>query len=104
MPRVDGDDGMGFFWWRSMAMEEGLKLAEKTGIAMWMYPEHPFRDVGSVWRSRLWLKWGQLVWCIQIPARPLPVCGGRTAFLDPRPLRRRTWGFESPDYLGWIWR
>ena len=31
--RVDGDDGMGFLV-AHKAMEEGLKLAEKTGIAM----------------------------------------------------------------------
>ena len=96
--RVDGDDGMGFLV-AHKALEEGLKLAEKTGIAMVGCTRSTHFGMSALYVKQALAK-GYACMVYTNSSAALPVCGGRTAFLGAAPFAAgMPGGYESPDYL-----
>lgn len=96
--RVNGDDGMGFLV-AHRAMDEGMRLAEQTGIAM-------VGCTGSTHfgMSALYVKqavdrgYACMVYTNSSPA--LPVHGGKTTFLGAAPFAAgMPGGHRSPAYI-----
>lgn len=96
--KVHGDDGMGFLV-AHKAMEEGLKLAGKTGIAMVGCTHSTHFGMSALYVKQA-LKKGYACMVYTNSSAALPVCGGRTAFLGAAPFAAgMPGGYESPDYL-----
>lgn len=96
--RVDGDDGMGFLV-AHKAMEEGMKLAEKTGIAMVGCTHSTHYGMAALYvKQAVDAGYCCMVYTNSSPA--LPVCGGRTTFLGAAPFAAgMAGGYESPAYV-----
>ncbi len=96
--RVNGDDGMGFLV-AHKAMEEGIKLAEKTGIAMVGCTHSTHFGMAALYvRQAVEAGFCCMVYTNSSPA--LPVFGGRTTFLGAAPFAAgMVGGCESPAYI-----
>lgn len=96
--RVDGDDGMGFLV-AHKAMEEGMKLAEKTGIAMVGCTHSTHYGMAALYvKQATDAGYCCMVYTNSSPA--LPVFGGRTTFLGAAPFAAgMPGGYESPAYV-----
>lgn len=82
--RINGDDGMGFLV-AHKAVEAGIKLAEKTGIAMVGCTHSTHYGMAALYvKQAVEAGYCCMVYTNSSPA--LPVCGGRTAFLGAAPF------------------
>ncbi len=95
--KVNGDDGMGFLV-AHKAMEEGMKLAEQTGVALVGCTHSTHFGMSALYvKQALANNFACLVFTNSSPA--LPVCGGRTAFLGAAPMAAGLpGGYNSPGY------
>ncbi|MFT4107682.1 MAG: Ldh family oxidoreductase [Lacrimispora sp.] len=96
--RIDGDDAMGFLV-AHKAVEEGIKLAAETGIAI--VGCHRSTHFGM---SALYVKQAvEAGYCCMVytnSSPALPVFGGKTTFLGAAPFAAgMVGGYESPDYI-----
>ena len=96
--RVNGDDGMGFLV-AHKAVEEGIKLAEKTGIAMVGCTHSTHYGMAALYvKQAVNAGYCCMVYTNSSPA--LPVYGGRTTFLGAAPFAAgMAGGYESPAYV-----
>lgn len=96
--RVNGDDGMGFLV-AHKAVEEGMKLADKTGIAMIGCTHSTHYGMAALYvKQAVEAGYCCMVYTNSSPA--LPVCGGRTTFLGAAPFAAgMAGGYESPAYV-----
>ena len=95
--KVDGDDGMGFLV-AHRAMEEGIKLAERTGIALVGCTRSTHYGMAALYIRQAMEK-GFLSMVFTNSSSALPAYGGRTAFLGAAPFAAGLpGGFESPGY------
>ena len=96
--RVNGDDGMGFLV-AHKAVEEGIKLAEKTGIAMIGCTHSTHYGMAALYvKQAVEAGYCCMVYTNSSPA--LPVFGGRTTFLGAAPFAAgMAGGYESPAYV-----
>lgn len=96
--RVNGDDGMGFLV-AHKAVEEGMKLADKTGIAMVGCTHSTHYGMAALYvKQAVEAGYCCMVYTNSSPA--LPVCGGRTTFLGAAPFAAgMAGGYESPAYV-----
>jgi len=96
--RVNGDDGMGFLV-AHKAMEAGMKLAEKTGIAMVGCTHSTHYGMAALYVKQA-VKNGYCCMVYTNSSPALPVYGGRTTFLGAAPFAAgMVGGYESPDYI-----
>lgn len=95
---VDGDDGMGFLV-AHKAVEEGIKLAAETGIAMVGCKRSTHFGMSALYvKQAVEAGYCCMVYTNSSPA--LPVCGGRTTFLGAAPFAAgMPGGYESPAYV-----
>lgn len=96
--RIDGDDGMGFLT-AHKAVEEGVKLASETGIAMVGCTRSTHFGMSAIYvKQAVEQGYCCMVYTNSSPA--LPVCGGRTTFLGAAPFAAgMVGGYKSPDYI-----
>lgn len=96
--RIDGDDGMGFLV-AHKAVEEGIALAEKTGIAMVGCTHSTHYGMAALYvKQAVEAGYCCMVYTNSSPA--LPVHGGRTTFLGAAPFAAgMAGGYESPAYV-----
>jgi L-2-hydroxycarboxylate dehydrogenase (NAD+) len=96
--RVDGDDGMGFLV-AHKAMEEGMKLAAETGIAIVGCTHSTHYGMAALYvKQAVDNGFCCMVYTNSSPA--LPVFGGRTTFLGAAPFAAgMAGGYESPAYV-----
>lgn len=96
--RVNGDDGMGFLV-AHKAIEEGMKLAEQTGIAVVGCTHSTHYGMAALYvKQAVENGYCCMVYTNSSPA--LPVYGGRTAFLGAAPFAAgMVGGYESPAYI-----
>ena len=96
--RVNGDDGMGFLV-AHKAIEEGIKLAEKTGVALIGCTHSTHYGMAALYvKQAVEAGYCCMVYTNSSPA--LPVFGGRTAFLGAAPFAAgMVGGYESPAYV-----
>lgn len=96
--RVNGDDGMGFLV-AHKAVEEGIKLAGKTGIAMVGCTRSTHFGMSALYvKQAVEAGYCCMVYTNSSPA--LPVFGGRTTFLGAAPFAAgMVGGYESPAYI-----
>ena len=96
--KVNGDDGMGFLV-AHKAMEEGMALAEKTGIAMVGCTHSTHYGMAALYVKQAVDNGFCCIVCTN-SSPALPVFGGRTAFLGAAPFAAgMTGGYESPSYI-----
>lgn len=96
--RVDGDDGMGFLV-AHKAVEAGIALAEKSGIAMIGCTRSTHFGMAALYvKQAVEAGYCCMVYTNSSPA--LPVHGGRTTFLGAAPFAAgMVGGYESPAYV-----
>lgn len=96
--RVNGDDGMGFLV-AHRAVEEGIKLADKTGIAMIGCTHSTHYGMAALYvKQAVEAGYCCMVYTNSSPA--LPVFGGKTTFLGAAPFAAgMAGGYESPAYV-----
>lgn len=96
--KVHGDDGMGFLV-AHRAVEEGMKLCDKTGIAMVGCTHSTHFGMSALYiRQALEKGYVCMVYTNSSPA--LPVTGGRTAFLGAAPFAAgMPAGYHSPGFI-----
>lgn len=95
---VDGDDGMGFLV-AHKGMEAGIRLAEKTGIAIVGCSNSTHFGMSALYVKQA-LKAGDCCMVYTNSSPALPVFGGRTTFLGAAPFAAgMPGGYESPAYL-----
>lgn len=95
--RVHGDDGMGFLV-AHKAIEEGIRLAEKTGIAMVGCTHSTHYGMAALYVGQA-KKAGYLSMVYTNSSAALPVFGGRTAFLGAAPFAAGLpGGYHSPGF------
>ncbi|WP_077611407.1 Ldh family oxidoreductase [Clostridium sp. Marseille-P2415] len=96
--RVNGDDGMGFLV-AHKAVEAGIELAEKTGIAMVGCTHSTHFGMAALYvKQAVDAGYCCMVYTNSSPA--LPVHGGRTSFLGAAPFAAgMPGGYESPAYV-----
>ena len=96
--KVNGDAGMGFLV-AHKAMEEGMKLADTTGIAMVGCHNSTHYGMAALYVKQAVEKgYCCLVFTNSSPA--LPAHGGRTVFLGAAPFAAgMPGGYESPDFI-----
>lgn len=96
--KVNGDDGMGFLV-AHKAMEEGMKLAEKTGIAIVGCTHSTHYGMAALYVKQAVEK-GYACMVYTNSSAALPVHGGRTVFLGAAPFAAgMPGGYESPAYV-----
>ena len=96
--KVHGDDGMGFLV-AHKAMEEGMKLAEKTGIAIVGCTHSTHYGMAALYVKQAVEK-GYACMVYTNSSAALPVHGGRTVFLGAAPFAAgMPGGYESPAYV-----
>lgn len=96
--KVNGDDGMGFLV-AHKAMEEGMKLAEKTGIAMVGCTHSTHYGMAALYVKQA-VERGFACMVYTNSSAALPVHGGKTAFLGAAPFAAgMPGGYESPAYI-----
>ena len=96
--KVDGDDGMGFLV-AHKAMDECMKLADQTGIAMAGCTHSTHFGMSALYVKQAVEK-GYLCMVYTNSSPALPVFGGKTAFLGAAPFAAGLpGGFHSPGYL-----
>jgi LDH2 family malate/lactate/ureidoglycolate dehydrogenase len=96
--KVHGDDGMGFLV-AHKAMDEGIKLAAQTGIAMVGCTHSTHFGMSALYvKQAVEQDCLCMVYTNSSPA--LPVYGGRTAFLGAAPFAAGLpGGYKSPPYI-----
>ncbi len=96
--KVNGGDGMGFLV-AHKAVEEGIKLAEKTGIAMVGCTHSTHFGMSALYIKQAVEKgYACMVYTNSSPA--LPAFGGRTTFLGAAPFAAGLpGGYESPGFV-----
>lgn len=95
---VNGDDGMGFLV-AHRAMEEGIKLAEQTGIAMVGCTHSTHFGMGAVYLKQA-IKAGYLCMVYTNSSPAIAAWGGRTAFLGAAPFAAALpAGYNSPGFM-----
>lgn len=96
--RVNGDDGMGFIV-AHKAVEAGIELAKKMGIAMVGCTHSTHYGMAALYvKQAAEAGYCCMVYTNSSPA--LPVCGGRTVFLGAAPFAAgMVGGYESPAYI-----
>lgn len=96
--RVNGDDGMGFLV-AHKAIEEGMKLADQTGIAMVGCTHSTHFGMSALYvKQAVENGYCCMVYTNSSPA--LPAFGGRTTFLGAAPFAAgMPGGYESPAYV-----
>lgn len=96
--RVNGDDGMGFLV-AHRAVEEGIKLAEQTGIAMVGCTHSTHFGMSALYvKQAVERGYACMVYTNSSPA--LPVHGGKTTFLGAAPFAAgMPGGHHSPPYV-----
>lgn len=96
--KVNGDDGMGFLV-AHKAVEAGIKLAKKTGIAMVGCNHSTHYGMAALYvKQAVEAGYCCMVYTNSSPA--LPVYGGRTVFLGAAPFAAgMVGGYESPAYI-----
>ncbi|MDO4268578.1 MAG: Ldh family oxidoreductase [Eubacteriales bacterium] len=96
--KVNGDDGMGFLV-AHRAMEEGIRLCKKTGIAMVGCTRSTHFGMSALYVKQA-VEQGYVCMVYTNSSAALPVCGGRTAFLGAAPFAAgMPGGYESPGFL-----
>lgn len=95
---IDGDDGMGFLV-AHRGIEEGIKVAEKTGLCMVGVRRSTHFGMSALYvRQALEAGYNSLVFTNSSPA--IAAWGGRTPFLGAAPLAAGlVGGLHSPPYL-----
>lgn len=96
--KVDGDDGMGFLV-AHRAMDEAMKLCEKTGIAVAGCTRSTHFGMSALYVKQAVEKgYACMVYTNSSPA--LPAFGGKTVFLGAAPFAAgMPAGYESPAYI-----
>ena len=95
---VNGDDGMGFLV-AHKAMEEGIKLAKETGIAMVGCTHSTHFGMGAVYLKQA-LKAGYICMVYTNSSPAIPAWGGRTTFLGAAPFAAALpGGNNSPGFM-----
>ena len=96
--KVHGDDGRGFLV-AHRAVQEGIRLAEKTGIAMVGCTHSTHFGMSALYiKQAIDRGYACMVYTNSSPA--LPVWGGRTTFLGAAPFAAgMPAGYESPGFL-----
>lgn len=96
--RVDGDDGMGFLV-AHRAMDEGMKLAEQTGIAVVGCTHSTHFGMSALYvKQAVERGYACMVYTNSSPA--LPAHGGMTTFLGAAPFAAgMPGGHRSPPYI-----
>lgn len=96
--KVNGDDGMGFLV-AHRAMEEGIKLAEQTGIAMVGCTHSTHFGMGAVYLKQA-IKAGYICMVYTNSSPAIAAWGGRTAFLGAAPFAAALpGGNNSPGFM-----
>lgn len=96
--KVDGDDGMGFLV-AHRAVEEGIRLCERTGIAMVGCTRSTHFGMAALYIKQA-VEQGYVCMVYTNSSAALPVCGGRTAFLGAAPFAAgMPGGYESPAFV-----
>lgn len=95
---VNGDDGMGFLA-SHYAVEKGIELAEKTGIALVGVTHSTHFGMSALYvKQANNAGYVNMVYTNSSPA--LPVHGGKTAFLGAAPFAAGLpGGYRSPDFV-----
>jgi LDH2 family malate/lactate/ureidoglycolate dehydrogenase len=95
--RINGDDGMGFLV-AHRAIDEGIRLAEETGVALVGCTHSTHFGMSALYvKQAIQKNYACLVFTNSSPA--LPVWGGRTAVLGAAPLAAgMPGGNSSPGY------
>ena len=96
--KVNGDDGMGFLV-AHRAVDEGMKLAESTGIAMVACTRSTHFGMSALYiQQAIDKNYISMIYTNSSPA--LPVHGGCTPFLGAAPFAAGLpGGFNSPPYI-----
>lgn len=96
--KVNGDDGMGFLV-AHKAMEEGMKLAEKTGIAMVGCTHSTHYGMAALYVKQA-VENGYACMVYTNSSAALPVFGGKSVFLGAAPFAAgMPGGYHSPAYV-----
>jgi LDH2 family malate/lactate/ureidoglycolate dehydrogenase len=96
--KINGDDGMGFLV-AHKAIDEGIKLAAETGIAMVGCTHSTHFGMSALYIKQAVEK-NYIVFVYTNSSPALPVHGGRTAFLGAAPFAAGLpGGFNSPPYI-----